>query len=171
MSMHSTAMDIGAAFDMRGAGPGSHDHVINQNSFSRSQGTSWAVKAASETGEMRKVLRSASVTLGSSGNNWRSSARADHRLFTREESRAAQGSVATAVKDDLQAVHYKLGEDMPGAKHILFDWYETSGKQQERTHWDASRMGRTWAPAPESPNMRTRTMGTTMRTRRTLLNQ
>eukprot|EP00931_Biecheleriopsis_adriatica_P119465 TRINITY_DN94685_c0_g1_i1.p1 TRINITY_DN94685_c0_g1~~TRINITY_DN94685_c0_g1_i1.p1 ORF type:complete len:167 (-),score=21.39 TRINITY_DN94685_c0_g1_i1:36-536(-) len=164
MSLYSTSMDYGTAFDLSKAQPGAYDSAINQNSFSKSIGSSWAAQAASETRAMKKVLRSHSVTLGSFGRQFGATS-GSFRQYTPSEYRASQGQMNSAVKDDLQAVHYKLGEDGPSK---MPDWYETDYRKLEKSHWNPARTNPVWAPPPESPNMRTQRMGQTMRTFRSM---
>ncbi|CAE8618589.1 unnamed protein product [Polarella glacialis] len=139
MFLHSTSSEIGNSFNLKRATHMDHPLAINRSTYSQSvgmslSGSSWASQAAGETRKIKNMLKSSSVSLGSAGHDLRSTARGDHRDFSREECRAAQGAMNAEAKKDLSAVHYTLGDDKPGK--LSYDWYETWQMRQERAHWN-----------------------------------
>mmetsp|Transcript_72760 Transcript_72760/g.115536 ORF Transcript_72760/g.115536 Transcript_72760/m.115536 type:complete len:180 (+) Transcript_72760:61-600(+) len=141
MQISTTSMDIGQSFSLRSRSAAAlRDYSVttSQSTFSRMPGLtdSWAALDGHERKPMVKALQGSSIKLGFFEPNFKSTS-SNHRQFSRAEQRAAQGSMDQAVKADLRAVHYSLGEDGPG--RVNYEWYETELERCAKSHWDPSR--------------------------------
>mmetsp|Transcript_34636 Transcript_34636/g.106341 ORF Transcript_34636/g.106341 Transcript_34636/m.106341 type:complete len:183 (+) Transcript_34636:100-648(+) len=104
-----------------------------RGSLASTTAASWSADWASETGSLRKLLRSQSSILGSDRPEWSSSYGSGHRKFSAQEVREARGLMDPKLREDLKAVHYSLGEDRQS--RLPFSLWETDSMRQAQSHW------------------------------------
>mmetsp|Transcript_94844 Transcript_94844/g.283240 ORF Transcript_94844/g.283240 Transcript_94844/m.283240 type:complete len:187 (+) Transcript_94844:69-629(+) len=104
---------------------------------SRTTSMDWSATWKAETSTLKGMSSSQSSLLGFEPSQFHASSFA-HRKFSPEEVREARGQMSAHLKEDLRAVHYKLGEDTQD--RVPFKIWESTRTRQDK--WVHEREGR-----------------------------